>query len=379
MSETPITERPAWPVVQFRLAHLLYALALFGSCLALFETAGIGVAIVILVFWGYVFSSRSRPRALLKACLALLVGFCLLGLVLPAIPVARESSRWTACANNLKMITLALQNYHDTYGEFPPACIRDRDGQPMHSWRVLLLPFLEQRNLYEKYRFDEPWNGPNNRRLLDQLSGGPYECPSDPRGAGQGPKWTSYVAVVGPHTAWGATRGRRLSELPDGAANTVMVVEYQGNPIAWLEPRDLELNEALSVLTSPAPDKAGLHRSEDFFFEYLHGRHVGCADARVHFVYQGVGQDVWSALLTIDDGVKLSDLDLNGPWRGIRRVKVGNWLQLGLFVVLTLWPLPWVWREPQAFGRRSNSANRWCSASEKPGSTEPPFNRSRAE
>ena len=64
---------------------------------------------------------------------------------------------------------MAVANYHDTYGRFPAAYVADRDGRPMHSWRVLILPLLEQRTTYDAYDFAEPWDGPNNRRLADRV------------------------------------------------------------------------------------------------------------------------------------------------------------------------------------------------------------------
>jgi hypothetical protein len=69
--------------------------------------------------------------------------------------------------NNLKQIGLALRNYHDAYGRFPPAYVADGHGPPMHSRRVLILPWLEKREIYDRYRFDEPWDGPNNRKPHD--------------------------------------------------------------------------------------------------------------------------------------------------------------------------------------------------------------------
>ena len=72
---------------------------------------------------------------------------------------------------------MAVANYHETYGCFPPAYVADRDGKPMHSWRVLILPFLEQRELYNAYNFAEPWDGPNNRKLADG-SGGSTSAPA---------------------------------------------------------------------------------------------------------------------------------------------------------------------------------------------------------
>ena len=73
------------------------------------------------------------------------------------------------CTNNLKHIGLALLNYNDIFGCFPPAYTTDANGKPMHSWRVLILPFIEQQTLYKRYRFDEPWDGPNNSLLAKEM------------------------------------------------------------------------------------------------------------------------------------------------------------------------------------------------------------------
>ena len=86
-------------------------------------------------------------------------------LLLPAVQAARESKRQMVCAQNLKQIGLAMHAYHQKYGSFPPAYIAGKDGKPKHSWRLLILPFLDQEDLYREYRFDEPWNGPHNSQL----------------------------------------------------------------------------------------------------------------------------------------------------------------------------------------------------------------------
>ena len=95
----------------------------------------------------------------------LCAGLPMIALLLPAVQSAREAARRAQCSNNLKQIGLAFHNYHDSYGCLPPAYIPDGNGQPMHSWRVLILPFVEQSPLYDQYDFDEPWNGPNNSKL----------------------------------------------------------------------------------------------------------------------------------------------------------------------------------------------------------------------
>ena len=73
------------------------------------------------------------------------------------------------CRANLKRIGVALQHYHDRCGSFPPAYVRNEQGQRWHSWRVLLLPDLGHADLYAQYRFDEPWDGPHNRQLLARM------------------------------------------------------------------------------------------------------------------------------------------------------------------------------------------------------------------
>jgi predicted RNA-binding Zn-ribbon protein involved in translation (DUF1610 family) len=87
---------------------------------------------------------------------ALGCGGILLALLLPAVQAGRDAARRTQSAMNEKQILLAIHNYHDTYGQLPPAYIPDADGKPMHSWRVLILPFIEQLHLYNQYDFSKP-------------------------------------------------------------------------------------------------------------------------------------------------------------------------------------------------------------------------------
>jgi hypothetical protein len=130
---------------------------------------------------------------------------------------------------------LAVANYHDNYGSLPPAYIADRNGTPMHSWRVLLLPFLEQQALYEEYNFDEPWNGPNNRKLLAKRPSVYAFSDSDLASGGV----TNYLAVVGNETVWPFDKSLSLKQIADGG-NTIIVVENHSAGIQWTEPRDLE-------------------------------------------------------------------------------------------------------------------------------------------
>ena len=168
----------------------------------------------------------------------LVCGGVLVALLLPAVQAAREAARRTQCSNNLKQIALAFHNYHDTYGAFPPAYIPDENGQPKHSWRVLILPFLEQSPIYEQYNFDEPWNSPNNMAVTSQAVP-VYSCPSSPAGS-PGSTETSYMVIAGPGTVFDADKACKMSEIMDGTSNTLMVVEVKGTGVNWAEPKDLD-------------------------------------------------------------------------------------------------------------------------------------------
>jgi hypothetical protein len=326
---------------QFSLIHLFYAIALFGAALAAFGLFGGGAAIPILAFWAYVYSRRSRPRALCEGCLTVLICWCLFGPLLQVLldNGHREARRRSRCRNNLKQIALALQNYHDTYDTFPPAFLPDQDGKPMHSWRVLILPFLDEQTLYQQYSFQEPWDGPNNRQLL---SPAPviYRCPSDLR-TGQS-NWTSYVAVVGPRTAWPGSKSSKLSEFTDGTSNTMLVVEDHSQKIPWMEPRDLALDEALEMLGSRTSRPVGSHAG---------GRLAAFADGSVTFLPHGLTQDFVAGLLGIDDGMGLPMHDLWSRSTAAKRSEPPNRYRVPVFVALILFPLLWVWRR-----RKTNAA-----------------------
>ena len=183
-------------------------------------------------------SPRSWRNGLL---LILLIVGCdsigmLVGILGPAVQAAREAGRRTQCVKNLEKIGLAMQSYHQEYSCFPPSFIPDENGKPKHSWRVLLLPFLGEQGLYAQYCFDEPWNGPKNM-VLDRKMPGVYHCPSD---STPSLSQTSYAMIVGPHTISDGPTARRMSDIKDGPANTIMVAEAAKTGINWMEPRDLD-------------------------------------------------------------------------------------------------------------------------------------------
>lgn len=226
---------------QFSLRELmLWMLALsvyFGATAALGPFMGILGALLLVVYAIRDVGRRVFAFTLGEFMLGLAALTILLAMILPALPNFSQcgSPHLSACHNNLRQISLALRVYSVTHGTYPPAYIADADGKPMHSWRVLILREMGRADLYAQYRFDEPWDGPNNSLLHSEIVR-LYGCPSDPAGrTGQ----TSYLAVTGPGTMFPGDKGMAASQVADGTDSTLLVVEVQNSGIHWMEPRDL--------------------------------------------------------------------------------------------------------------------------------------------
>jgi hypothetical protein len=173
--------------------------------------------------------------------------------IYPSVRRARESAHQVWCICNLKQLGLAMCAYHHRYDCFPPACVADESGKPLHSWRVLLLPFLDQDELYREYRFDEPWNGPHNRRLVNKCPK-VFQCSADRAGA----SCTSYVVVCGRKF-----RAVRKVSGPGGPPlNALMIVEVAESKIAWIEPRDLEYDRMSLSVGPPTGNNISSHHPQ---------------------------------------------------------------------------------------------------------------------
>jgi hypothetical protein len=153
------------------------------------------------------------------------------GLLLPNVQRIRDGEAYAMSAYNLRQIGDAIRIYHEAYGNRLPAAARKgKDGQPLLSWRVMILPYLDEDSLYRRFHLDEPWDGPHNLPLLEKMPRA-YTKPwkSDTR--------THYQAFVGPGTAF-ERDGLSLADFPDGLANTVLVVE-SAEAVPWTKPGDL--------------------------------------------------------------------------------------------------------------------------------------------
>jgi len=98
-----------------------------------------------------------------------IAGVLLIILLMPRVARVRDAQPLMSCRNNLHQLALAMHNYASTDDRLPPAMVRDKNGKPLCSWRVLLLPYLEEEALYKQFKLDEPWDSPNNIKLLNRM------------------------------------------------------------------------------------------------------------------------------------------------------------------------------------------------------------------
>lgn len=183
------------------------------------------------------------------ALIALCLGSCVMW-----IRGSNVSSLEATCANNLKQIGLALNNYRDAYGCFPPDRVTDADGKATLSWRVLAAEFLRYAvDFRSGLDFSQPWDSQENQRFLQSIGHVSYRCPAARDGDAS---ITHYVAVVGPGTLWEESLGGKQPETVQGdyradSGPVVRAIEWPPSSIHWAEPRDVTVDEFLQWFRSP--------------------------------------------------------------------------------------------------------------------------------
>jgi hypothetical protein len=226
---------------------------------------------------------------------------------------SRESSHKMQCANNMKQIMLAMHNYHDAHKALPAPYTVDKDGKPLHSWRVALLPYIEQTALYEMImqRKDEPWDSDYHKQFHN-LNISAYQCPA----AKNAPGMTNDSVVVGkinsveeaqalglryPNSGTAfpePNRWNSMSYLVDGTSNTIGVVERK-EPVCWMDPtQEITLEDAIKLYQTEQSKVGSAHKG---------GFNVGIMDGSVQFwdtAQRVVG--IWAGALTANGGESVS-------------------------------------------------------------------------
>jgi prepilin-type processing-associated H-X9-DG protein len=328
---------------------LLYALAMadlgvavVATSLLTFDEPGLIVAAILLVVIGIIRAARSRGKAAFAvACIAVA---CLgVGLLLPGFSRAGPASWRAMCHNNLKQIGIALYNYREANGSFPPVHLSDKSGKPAHSWRVLILPYEEEERLYKQYDFKEPWDAPKNKSLLRPMT--LYRCPCE---SDVDRTTTSYVAVVGPDSPWGERWPVVGPAAEDERMNPAMVVEVAGADIPWTEPRDMALEQASNGLGPGGISSRHMARGGIFRQDAMTGAHVLFADGSVRFVRAGTPPEVLAGALA-GDPAQIRALDTIEV-RVEQQVIWSRWVSFGGLVAAVLLML--VWPRPSVADRR---------------------------
>lgn len=207
----------------------------------------------------------------------------LIGMLLPAVQQVRGASRRTVSMNNLRQICLASLNYESAYMKFP-SNIEDEDGEPLLSWRVAILPFIEQNALYNEFHLDEPWDSDHNIKLLDRMPE-VFKSPnvdSDTK--------TVYLGFEGEGTMHDPDEERiGFGNITDGSSNTIWATEAnEAAAIEWSKPQGLEFDE-----DNPGKDVGDLRPG---------GFIVVLCDGSTHFVSSDIDMETLANMILRADG-----------------------------------------------------------------------------
>jgi hypothetical protein len=158
--------------------------------------------------------------------------------------LARQAGRnQDVSSKNLMNIGLAMHSYHDAHGKLP-ADVVDKNGKVLLSWRVLLLPYLEQDNLYKKFRLNEPWDSKHNKKLLAEMP----KVFNSPRVTLKHKGYTVYQGFSGAGALFRPGKpGLSLVQVPDGTSNTLMAVEATA-AVPWTKPADVPFDQKKDVV-----------------------------------------------------------------------------------------------------------------------------------
>jgi hypothetical protein len=271
---------------------------------------------------------RSTNWNVFVTILLLMFVFCTLCCCgLPTISCAREAARRAACFNNLKQLGVALWNYQDANKHLPLAHTKDAQGKLLHSWRTMILPYMEWQPLFNQLNMNEPWNGPNNQKLTSTRIN-TFQCLSaeiKPRS-----NYTNYIVITGPDTLWPEDRPGNLKDIPDGVGNTILAIETPQTDIPWAEPQDMTVQEMADWLDSRSPERIFSwhgHSTDGMYLSEGTVLNVLFADGTVRSCSKSCLKKNLRALVTpnggehliVDDDTELDAEDssrLNWPWIG---------------------------------------------------------------
>lgn len=219
----------------------------------------------------------------------------IVGLVVPAIGSLHGPARRMQCPNNLKQLSLALLEYENAYGSFPPAYTVDAKGNRLHSWRTLILPFIEQQAMYSKIDLSKPWDHPINAKF-NSVDIPVFKCPSCGGPPAVPPGSSTYVVVDDPSGIFNGSNATKMAQIRDGTSNTLLIVEVDAKRVVpWMSPDDISMKAFLKA---------------KFRSGHTGGANCALADGAIHFMpspkNSGVDEYAVKALVSKAGGEELA-------------------------------------------------------------------------
>ncbi len=211
--------------------------------------------------------------------------FCglLVALLFPAVTAARNAAQNTMGSNQMKMIALAMHNYHSQFGQLPPAYTTDEQGKPLLSWRVALLPYIEAAHVANEIDPSKPWDAPENMAASQKMPAFFRAPNADPNVA---PDMSTVFVVRADHSMFPGKEALQFADIKDGISNTLMLIQLPNHGVPWMKPEDLTPNEILK------------------YAETIQGAqviHLGWGDGAVS-TSKSLDPDNFQAMVTIDGG-----------------------------------------------------------------------------
>lgn len=224
----------------------------------------------------------ARNEARLETAIALKADFPVEKMVAEVVKYINEETARTNATNNLRQIGLAMHNFNDANNALPAAAICDKKGKPLLSWRVAILPYVDQNELYKQFKLDEPWDSEHNKKLIEKMPK-IYALP-DAKADGK----THYRVFTGNGAGFDLIQSYRLpQDFPDGTSNTCMVVE-SAEAVEWTKPEDFEYD--------PKKDpRKGLRWVADVTL-------VAIFDGSVRTISKKMSEQTWHNFIQRNDG-----------------------------------------------------------------------------
>ncbi len=227
--------------------------------------------------------SSSCDRRLLIIGGLLLFAIVMIGVLIPPVQSPRGPAKRTVCSNWMRQLALAMLNYESVHGHFPPAYTVDENGRPLHSWRAQILPYVEQRAVYDSIDFSKPWDDPVNKKAYETDVEG-FRCPESKAPNG----FTTYLALVTPNSCLRPKESCVIADIQDGTSNTVTIIEVPvSSAVHWMSPFDADEGLFLRI------GETGFQSPHSGGFNAVRG------DGSVYFLRNNTPADVRRALISV--------------------------------------------------------------------------------